>query len=104
MRYAGFPVPVITAVGRHYEPDPRTYNVAPNYSKYYYDPWVAPAAYSLLAVSAFGTIRAFSHNRQQLYSVLRRYYASRRLPAEVRAATLRPYLTELAAEGQPGRR
>ena len=103
MRYAGVPVPVITALGRHYEPDPRTNNVAPNYSKYYYDPWVPPLAYSLLAVSAFGSIRALTHNRQQLYGILRRYYVSRRLPAEVRAGSLRPYLAAIAAEGKPGR-
>ncbi len=103
MRYAGAPVPVITALGRHYEMDPRTNYASPNYSKYYYDPWVPPLAYSLLAVSTFGIIRSLTHNRQQLYGVIRRYYATRRLPAEVPARVLRPYLAALAEEGRPGR-
>lgn len=44
------------AVGRHYETGP--YGVGVNYQKYYYDPWVAPVTYSLLAGSAFGLIKA----------------------------------------------
>lgn len=95
MRYAGYPVPVATALGRHYEPDPRTGGVAPNYSKYYYDPWVAPVAFGLLGVSAFGLVRATLFNRRALYEVIRQYRATRRLPASVRPAALRPYLTEV---------
>lgn len=102
MQFAGAPVPVVAALGRHYEPDPRTYNAAPNYSKYYYDPWVPPVAYGLLAVSLFGAIRAISHNRSTLYGLIRRYQATHRLPAEVRAGALRPYLAKMAAEGMPG--
>lgn len=90
MKYTGYPVPVITAVGRHYEPDPRTYNVAPNYSKYYYDPWVAPVAFSMLGVSTFGFIKATSYNRRALYKTIREYRATRRLPAGVRVAALAP--------------
>lgn len=101
MRFAGAPVPVIAAVGRHYEPDPRTYGVTPNYNKYYYDPWVAPMAYSLLGVSAFGLIKATTYNRRQLYTVIRQYRATRRLPASLRPALLVPYLAEISQEGPP---
>jgi hypothetical protein len=101
MRFAGAPVPVITAVGRHYEPDPRTYGVAPDYSKYYYDPWVAPMAYSLLGVSVFGLIKATTYNRRQLYTTIRQYRATRRLPTTLRPALLVPYLTEISQEGPP---
>ena len=103
MRYAGYPVPVATALGRHYEPDPRTYGVAPNYSKYYYDPWVAPVAFSLLGVSAFGFIKATLFNRRALYEVIRQYRATRRLPAAVRPAALRPYLTEVLGVMAPAK-
>ncbi|OGX83852.1 hypothetical protein BEN48_03565 [Hymenobacter glacialis] len=104
MKYAGYPVPVATALGRHYEPDPRTYGAAPNYSKYYYDPWVAPVAFSLLGISTFGFIKATTYNRRQLYTVIRQYRATRRLPASVPTAALRPYLQVLLGEMAPAAR
>lgn len=99
MRFAAIPVPVITAVGRHYEPNPATYGASPNYNAYYYDSWVAPMAYSLLGVSAFGVIRAVNNGRDQLYQVIRQYHATRRLPAAVRPAALIPYLVQVQQEG-----
>ena len=92
MQFAGAPVPVITALGKHYNPDPATYGVAPNYSSYYYDPWVAPMAYSLLGISAFGLGKATKWNRRQLYQAIRSYRATRRLPAFVTPKLLMPYL------------
>ncbi|WP_152559977.1 hypothetical protein [Hymenobacter sp. IS2118] len=104
MKYAGYPVPVATALGRHYEPNPRTYGASPNYSKYYYDSWVAPVVFSLLGVSTFGFIKATIYNRRQLYTVIRQYRATRRLPASVPAAALRPYLKVLLGEMAPAAR
>ena len=99
MRFAAVPVPVATIVGRHYEPNPATYGVTPNYNAYYYDSWVAPLAFSLLGVSAFGMIRAVNNGRDQLYQVIRQYHATRRLPLAVRPAALQPYLAEVRQEG-----
>ncbi|MCC3153896.1 hypothetical protein Q3A66_13290 [Hymenobacter sp. BT770] len=99
MRFAAIPVPVITAVGRQYEPNPATYGASPNYNAYYYDSWVAPMAFSLLGVSAFGVIRAVNNGRDQLYQVIRQYHATRRLPAAVCPAALVPYLVQVQQEG-----
>lgn len=104
MQFAGAPVPLVAVLGRHYEPDPRTYGAAPNYSAYYYEPWVAPVVYSLLGVSAFGFIKATVFNRRQLYTAIRQYRATRRLPPAVRPATLAPYLLEVGREGAPAAR
>ncbi|MDO7846616.1 hypothetical protein Q5H92_09630 [Hymenobacter sp. M29] len=99
MRFAAIPVPVVTLVGRHYEPNPATYGASPNYNAYYYDSWVAPTAFSLLGVSAFGVIRAVSNGRDQLYQVIRQYRATRRLPPSVRPAALVPFLMQVQQEG-----
>jgi hypothetical protein len=99
MRFAAIPVPVVTVIGRHYEPNPATYGVTPNYNAYYYDSWVPATAFSLLGVSAFGVIRAVNNGRDQLYQVIRQYHTTRRLPPAVRLAALRPYLLEVQQEG-----
>ncbi|GAB3870250.1 hypothetical protein GCM10028824_18660 [Hymenobacter segetis] len=99
MRFAAIPVPVVSLVGRHYEPNPATYGVTPNYNAYYYDSWVAPTAFSLLGISAFGMIRAVSNGRDQLYQVIRQYRATRRLPLSIRTAALVPYLVQVQQEG-----
>lgn len=99
MRCAAIPVPVATAVGRHYEPNPATYGITPNYNAYYYDSWVAPTAFSLLGVSVFGMVRAINNGRDQLYQVIRQYRATRQLPLSVRPAALRPYLMQVQQEG-----
>lgn len=101
MRYAGYPVPVVGVLGRHYEPNPATYGASPNYSKYYYDPWVAPVAYSLLGISAFGFIKATRYNRRALYAVIHQYRATRRLPPSVPLTALQPYLVEVLGEMPP---
>ena len=98
MHYAGVPVPVASVLGKHYNPDPATYGAAPNYSSYYYDPWVAPVAYSLLATSAFGLGKATKWNRRQLYQAIRTYRATRRLPAFVTPKLLMPYLAKEIGE------
>ncbi|MFD2718285.1 hypothetical protein ACFST9_06135 [Hymenobacter monticola] len=104
MQYAGVPVPVVSVVGKHYNPDPRTYNVAPNYSSYYYDPWVAPVAFSLLGVSAFGFGKATKWNRRQLYAAIRTYRATRRLPAFVTPQLLALHLAAITGGlAGPGR-
>jgi hypothetical protein len=99
MRFAAIPVPVVTVVGRHYEPNPATYGVTPNYNAYYYDSWVAPMAFSLLGVSVFGMVRAINNGRDQLYQTIRQYDATRRLPLSIRPAALVPYLLEVQQEG-----
>ena len=99
MRVAAIPVPVITAIGRHYEPNPATYGASPNYNAYYYDSWVAPMAFSLLGISAFGMICAINNGRDQLYQVIRQYHTTRRLPTAVRPAALIPYLVQVQQEG-----
>ncbi|UOQ76080.1 hypothetical protein MUN84_15915 [Hymenobacter sp. 5516J-16] len=98
MQFAGAPIPIVSVLGKHYNPDPRTGGVAPNYSSYYYDPWVAPVAYSLLGVSAFGLVKATVWNRKQLYHTIRQYRASRQLPSQVTPALLAPYLRAVAEE------
>lgn len=104
MRFAGAPVPVVSVLGKHYNPDPRTYNVAPNYSSYYYDPWVPPVAYSLLAVSAFGFGKATKWNRRQLYAAIRTYRTTRRLPAFVTPKLLTAHLLSVTGEQTPALR
>ena len=99
MRFAGIPVPVVTIIGRHYEPNPATYGATPNYNAYYYDSWVAPTAFSLLGISVFGMIRAASNGRDQLYQVIRQYHATRQLPLAVHRAALVPYLVQVQQEG-----
>ena len=99
MRFAAIPVPIVTIVGRHYEPNPATYGVTPNYNAYYYDSWVAPTAFSLLGVSVFGMIRAVNNGRDQLYQAIRQYHTTRRLPLSIRPAALVPYLVEVQQEG-----
>jgi hypothetical protein len=86
MYIAGIPAGPVVAVGRHYETGP--YGVGVNYQKYYYDPWVAPVTYSLLAGSAFGLIKATKWNRRHLYQAIRAYRATHRLPAQVTPALL----------------
>ncbi|WP_139924415.1 hypothetical protein [Hymenobacter sp. DG01] len=98
MQFAGAPVPIVSVLGKHYNPDPRTGGVAPNYSSYYYDPWVAPVAFSLLGVSAFGFGKTTVWNRKQLYHTIRQYRASRQLPRQVTPALLMPYLQTVTAE------
>lgn len=90
MYIVGIPAAPITAVGRHYDTGP--YGVAPNYQSYYYDPWVAPVVYSLLAGSAFGLIKATKWNRRQLYQAIRTYHTTHKLPAQVTPALLAAYL------------
>jgi hypothetical protein len=99
MRFAGIPVPVVTIIGRHYEPNPATYGATPNYNAYYYDSWVAPTAFSLLGISVFGMIRTASNGRDQLYQVIRQYHATRQLPPAVHRAVLVPYLVQVQQEG-----
>ena len=99
------PAPILGLIGRHKEPTVsvvgNTVTISPN--SYYYDPWVAPAVYSLLGVSLGGLILAGNHGRDKLYEEVRQYRATRRLPASVRPATLVPYLMQAQQEGSPGR-
>ncbi|RPD46989.1 hypothetical protein DNI29_12580 [Hymenobacter sediminis] len=98
MQFSGAPVPIVSVLGKHYNPDPRTGGVAPNYNSYYYDPWVAPVAFSLLGVSAFGFGKTTAWNRRQLYHTIRQYRASHQLPKQVTPALLTSYLRIITEE------
>lgn len=96
MQFVGAPAPVVSVLGRHYRADPAT-GAVPN-SSYYYDPWVAPVAYSLLGGSAFGLIKATVWNRRQLYRTIRQYRATHQLPKQVTPALLTTHLQAVQLE------
>ncbi|MCA8832624.1 hypothetical protein [Hymenobacter pini] len=100
MQFAGYPVPLVSAVGRHMgETTTSSGVIVPNAGTYYYDPWVAPVAFSLLGVSAFGLGKATAWNRRQLYTAIRQYRLTHKLPAQVTARLLAPYLQAVQQDG-----